>query len=90
MYDIRNEGLTVLMEKRANVEGVDSCWKLGRARVSLDIARKENEKGSEWGAKGGKARVSTEKEESTRDGIKEAELGACSATKEKRDMSRET
>ena len=41
--DIRNEGFAVLMEKRANVEGVDSCWELGRARVRLDITGKENE-----------------------------------------------
>ena len=41
--DIRNEGFAVLMEKRANVEGVDSSWDLGRARVRLDITGKENE-----------------------------------------------
>ena len=85
MDGIGNEGFTVLMEKGANVEGVDSCWELGRARVRLDITRKENENGCEWGARGEKTKVSEEKGESARDGIKETELGTCSGVKGSRE-----
>jgi len=78
MDGIGNEGFAVLMEEGADVEGVDTGWGLGRARVKLDVAGKENENECEWGARGERTRVSMEKGEGARDAIKEAELGTCS------------
>ena len=43
MDGIGNEGFAVLMKEGADVEGVDTGWGLGRARVKLDVTGKENE-----------------------------------------------